>query len=120
MRVKLDPSCFKSNKLIFTHKALINIYLVYEINLWPFKWSSDFMLGNFLLRAVKLTKNFDLDQYKYSSCGIGFDVNETFRLCNGNGFGKNVIISGADMSSSVHIDNKKTIFWFLVKFQHKG
>ena len=83
---------------------------MYEINLWPFKWSSDFMLGNFLLRAVKLTKNFDLDQYKYSSCGIGFDVNETFRLCNSNGFGKNGIISGADMSSSVHIDNKKTIF----------
>ena len=68
------------------------------------------MLGNFLLGAVKLTKNFDLDKYKYSRCGIGFDVNETFYLCNGNGFGKKVIISGADMSLSVHIDNKKTIF----------
>ena len=33
-----------------------NILTVYEINLWPFKYSSDFMLKNCFFGAVKLTK----------------------------------------------------------------
>ena len=37
---------------------------------------------------------------------IGFDSNLGFSLPHGS-LGKNVIIFGADMSSSVHIDNKK-------------
>ena len=31
----------------------------------------------------------------------------------GNGFGENVIIFGADMSSSIHVDNKKKYILFL-------
>ena len=38
---------------------------------------------------------------------IGFDALGNFSLSNGNGFGKNVILFGADVSSLVHIDNKK-------------
>ena len=33
----------------------------------------------------------------------------------GNGFGKNVIIFGADMSSSVHLDNKRKDILVLVE-----
>ena len=55
--------------------------------------------------AVSLTKNTDIDKNKYSGYGIGFDRRGTFSL--GNGFGQNVINFGVDMSSSVHIDNKK-------------
>ena len=33
-----------------------NILTVYEINLWPFKYSSDFMLKSCFFGAVKLTK----------------------------------------------------------------
>ena len=55
--------------------------------------------------AVSLTKNTDIDKNKYSGYGIGFDRSGTFSL--GNGFGQNVIKFGVDMSSSVHIDNKK-------------
>ena len=44
-------------------------------------------------------------KYKYSRYGIGFYRHGTFSV--GNGFGKNVIIFGADMCSSVHVDNKK-------------
>ena len=33
--------------------------------------------------------------------------------------GKNVIIFGFDMSSSVHIDNKKKDIQFLIKLKHK-
>ena len=55
--------------------------------------------------AVKLTKNSDIDQYKYSGCGIEFDRRGSFSF--GNGTGRNVIIFGVNLSSSPHIDNKK-------------
>ena len=44
--------------------------------------------------------------------GIGFDAHESFWLFNGSGFGKNVSVCGADMSSSLHINNsnRKDIF----------
>ena len=63
-------------------------------------------LENCLFGAVKLTKNTDIDNYTYSGYGIGFFSRGTF-LHSSGGFGKNVIISGADMSNSVHVDNKK-------------
>ena len=36
------------------------------------KFKHDFTLGNCLFGSVKLTKNTDLDKYKYSSYDIGF------------------------------------------------
>ena len=54
--------------------------------------------------AVSLTKDVDIDQYKYSGYGIVFDGKGEFSF--GNGFGRNSIIFGADMSSSVHSNNK--------------
>ena len=67
--------------------------------------NTDFTLGSCLFRSVKLTKNADLDKYKYSVYGKRFDSRSEFSLPDGT-MRKNVIIFGADMSSSVHIDNK--------------
>ena len=53
-----------------------------------------------------MTKNADIDKYKYSGYGIGFDRRSSFSFPSG-GFGQNVLIFGADMSSSIHVDNKK-------------
>ena len=58
-----------------------------------------------MLGPVKLTKNPDIDEYKYFEHGIGFERKGKFSF--GKGFGQNVIIFGADMSSSIHADNKK-------------
>ena len=71
-----------------------------------------------MFEAVNLTKNADLDQYKYSVYGIGFDRKGQFSF--GNGFGKNSIIVGADMSSSVHVDNKKKDILILGKGPTQG
>ena len=87
----------------------MNIYIVYEINLWPFTVGEDFILGNSLFGDIKLTPNTDPNKHKYSGYGIGFDASGSSSLSNGNGFGKNVIIFVTDMSSSVHIGNKKKI-----------
>ena len=67
--------------------------------------NTDFTLNNCLLESVVLTKNPDLDKYKYSGYSIGFDSCLEFLLTDGR-VGKNVLTFGADMSSSMHIDNK--------------
>ena len=59
-----------------------------------------------MFSAVKITKNTDIDKYKYCGYGIGFDSHGTFLFPSGK-FAQNVIIFGVDMSSSVHVDNKK-------------
>ena len=53
-----------------------------------------------------MTKNADIDKYKYFGYGIEFDRQGMFSHSTG-GTGRNVIIFGVDMNSSTKIDNKK-------------
>ena len=69
--------------------------------------------------AVSLTKNADIDKYKYSGYGIGFDRHGFFSHPSG-GTGRNVIIFGVDMSSSTKIDNKKKDILILDKGPTQG
>ena len=55
-----------------------------------------------------MTKNADIDKYKYSGYGIAFDRHGSFSF-PGSRLGRNVITFGADMSSSTKIDNRKKI-----------
>ena len=64
-----------------------------------------FHINNFLFGAVNVVKNADAYRYKYKGYVIGFDARSEFPIPDCN-VGKNVIIFGADPSSSVHIDNK--------------
>ena len=84
---------------------MINLFISYKLNPQSKNLNTDFILNNCLFGSVKLTKNTDLDKYKYSGYGIGFNSHSKIIFADGN-FGKYVIIFGADMSSSVHIDNK--------------
>ena len=105
-RVKFDGSCLRQDKIAFTHGKIVSIYNVYEIHLWDYVDSSDPTLGTSLFGAVKLVKNADTDKYKYFGYDTGFDVKGNFSFSTG-GFAKDVIIFGADMSSSVYVDNKE-------------
>ena len=62
--------------------------------------------------GVKLTKNADPDKYSYSGYGIGFDTRGEYSLSDSS-VGKNAIILGFHMSSSVHIHNKGKDILFL-------
>ena len=84
---------------------VIKLYISYTFNPQLRNLNTDFMLGSYLLGSVKLTKNTDLDIYKYSRYSMGFDSRSEFSFTEGS-FGKNVLIFGADMSSSVHVNNK--------------
>ena len=53
---------------------MLNIYIVYEIGLWPFTVDKDFVLGNSLFGAFGMTANANLDKYKYFGYDIGFDA----------------------------------------------
>ena len=75
--------------------------------MWSFTVGQDFTLETSLLGAVKLTENADPDNYRYSGYSTRCDASGSFLLFDGNGFVKNVLIFGIDMSSSVHIDNMK-------------
>ena len=89
---------------MFTHKKVVNIYIVYELGASSSN-VNDPTLKNCLFGAVTLTKNVDIEKYKYSGYGTGFD-RSSFSFPS-PGFGQNVLICGADMSTSTHIDNKK-------------
>ena len=104
-KIKFTRSCLKQSDHVFTHKKVVNIYIVYELAASS-SHDSDSALKNCLFGAVTLTKNAVIEKYKYSGYGIGFDRRSSFSFPSG-GFGQNVLIVGADMSTSIHIDNKK-------------
>ena len=93
--------CLKQDKAKFNHGKTVNIYIVYELDMIYVKTNPTLL--NDLFGAVSLTKNDDINKYKYSWYGIGFDRGNVFSV--GNGFGRNVITFGTDMSS-LYVDNK--------------
>ena len=84
-----------------------------------FRLGSFFTLVNCLFGAVSLTKNADIDKYKYSRYGIEFDRRASFSLPSG-GNGQNVIIFGVVKSSSTKIDNRKKYILILGKGPRQG
>ena len=40
-RVKFVGNCLKEDKITFTHKNIVNIYIIYKINLWDC-WYDDY------------------------------------------------------------------------------
>ena len=70
---------------------------------------SEFRLGNSLFGNVQLTTSTDPDKYKYFGYGTGFDESGSCSLFDDSKFSKSVMIFGADISLSVHIDDRKNI-----------
>ena len=90
----------------------MNIYIVYELGASS-SHDNDPTLKNGLFGGVTLTKNAAIDKYGYSGYGIGFDRRPSF-LFSGGGYGQNILIFRVDLSSSVHIDNRRYIKDILV------
>ena len=108
-RVTFNGSCLKqSDKLTYTHKTIVNIYIVYELGASSSN-NIDPTLKYFLFGAVTLTKNTDIHKYKYSGYGIGFDRRSSFSFPSG-GFAQNVLICRVLMTSSSHIGDKKKTY----------
>ena len=77
VRVQFTKRCLKQPNHTFTPKKFVNIYIVYELGVST-SHSSDPTIKNCLSGAVTLTKNKDIEKYKYSVYGIGFDRRSNF------------------------------------------
>ena len=60
IRVKFTGSCLKQDKVIFNHRKVVNIYIIYEFG--ASSSSSSDTLKKILFGAVTLTKNTDIDK----------------------------------------------------------
>ena len=77
--IKFTGSYLKQDKITYSHKNVVNIYIVYELG--ASSSHSDYpTLKNCFFGAVTLTKNIDIDKYGYSGYGIGFDGKSSFHF----------------------------------------
>ena len=105
--LNFNGHCLINNNISIPKKVII-MYISYILNQLPRDLNTEFTLRSCFFGSVKQTNNAGLDKCKYSNYGIGFDFHSEFLLPEGS-MGKFVIIFGADMSSSVHIDNMENI-----------
>ena len=70
--INFNGHCLIKNN-IFIPKKVINLYVSYILNPWLKNSSTDFTLKNCLFGSVVAYENADLDKYRYSGYGIGFD-----------------------------------------------
>ena len=71
-RVEFNGRFLTQNKIIYHHKKIVNIYIVYEFILYNSN-SNYSTLENCLFGAVKLTRDTDIDNFKYFGYVAGFD-----------------------------------------------
>ena len=84
--VEFNGSCLKQDKVTYSHGTTVNIYIVYEVSK-NYNISNYPTLENCLFGTISLTKNADIDRYKYSGYGTGFDRKGEFSF-GSRGFGR--------------------------------
>ena len=77
IRVEFTGGCLKEPKILYTHRKVVNIYIVYELG----ASSSSDSDPTRLFDAVTLTKDADIEKYGYSGYEIGFDRRGSFSKC---------------------------------------
>ena len=82
--IKLKEIYLKQKSVSFLHKKVVNLYISYRLDKWSKDLLTGFTLGNYLLRAVNLTKNTDPDKYKHSGYSTGFDSRSHFSWRSGS------------------------------------
>ena len=119
--------CVRSNACYFIQsKALklnntVNIFIVYRLNPISSTRNTDYTIENALFGAMKITKNTDYSKNNYTGYGLCFDEGNAFghTIREGNfdhtTSARNVLIFGADMSSSVHATNRANHIYVMGK-----
>ena len=110
-----EPLAVEQNN--YTTK-IVNAYIVYELDTWPRNPTNNFKFENFLSDATSIVKNRDKEKWEYSDYGIKFDGEGSGNF--GNDFARNIVIFGADNSSSTYVDSRKNNFSMLSKGSSYG
>ena len=109
IKLKFVGSLLKQDKITCNYGTIVNIYIAYKLS--P-SITSDITPENCVFGAAKITKILKINTY--SGYGIAFDSKGSFSQPS-RGYGKTVIIFGADLSSSVHANNRANSILVLVK-----
>ena len=96
-RVEFKGSCLKQDKITFNHGKIVNTCTVYELKKIYSKTIP--LLVNCLFGAVSLTKNADIDKYRYAGYGVGFDRGGFYLLPSGS-FARIIIINSWKRSNA--------------------
>ena len=117
--VYLQGNHFQQNNVLTSNndnvinKNVVNIYIVYKLDPFASTRDKSFTIQNALCGAMQITKNAtDNDKNNYKGYGICFDERSVFGHTITEGGrahatdARNVLIFGADMSSSVHATNR--------------
>ena len=79
IKVQFTGSYLKQPKFTFTHKKVVNIYIIYELGASTSN-VNDPTTKNCLFGAVTLTKNADIEKYKYSGYVLDLIEDQVFHL----------------------------------------
>ena len=117
--VYLQGNHFQQNNVLTSsndhvlNKNVVNIYIVYKLDPLASTRDTSFTIQNALFGAMQITKNAtDNSENNYKGYGICFDEGSEFGHTITEGSrahttdARNVLISGADMSFSVHATNR--------------
>ena len=117
--VYLQGNHFQQNNVLTSindhviNKNVVNIYIVYKLDPLASTRDKSFTIQNALFGAMQITKNAtDNSENNYKGYGICFDERSEFGHTITEGGhahtadARNVLIFGADMSSSVHATNR--------------
>ena len=117
--VYLQGNHFQQNNVLTSsndhvlNENVVNIYIVYKLDPLASTRDKSFTIQNALFGAMQITKNAtDSDKNNYKGYGICFDERSEFGHTITEGGhahttdARNVLISGADMSFSVHATNR--------------
>ena len=115
MNVEFNSNYFVQNKVLHpNNNKVVNIYIVYKLDPISSTRNTNYTIQNALFGAIKIIKNTDSSKNKYEGYGIWFDEGGTFSSGNINN-GRNVLIFGVDMFSSIHNTNKANNIYVLGK-----
>ena len=115
MHTKFSGQRFQQNKVVIpkTNFNVINIYCVYQMNPIAPTRDTSYTTQNALFGAMQITKDStNNSKNNYKGYGLCFDERSNFsHTITQDGIqhtsnGKNVLIFGADLSSSIHATNR--------------
>ena len=70
IKVRLKRRCLKQDKVTFTSRNVVTLFILYELDTWLQDLNADFTLKECLFEVVKLTKTPDPDKYYFSGYGL--------------------------------------------------
>ena len=81
MSVEFNGNYFVQNKVLYPNtNNVVNIYIVYKLDLISSSRNTDYTIQNALSGAIKITKTADSSKNKYEGYGICFDEGGTFTI----------------------------------------